>query len=67
MNKHWDKNKREGPLDGFAVRNNVMLDGRHINTKRACKKLDAKLYGPSRIIRIGRNGRSATLDLPPQW
>jgi hypothetical protein len=44
-----------------------MLNGRNIKTKRACKKLDAKLYGPFRITRLGRNGRSAALDLPPRW
>jgi hypothetical protein len=42
-----------------------MLDGRHIKTKRACKKLDAKLYGPFRILSVGR--RTVKLDLPPRW
>jgi hypothetical protein len=37
MNKHWDKNKREGPPDGFAVGNYVMLDGRNIKTKPTSK------------------------------
>jgi hypothetical protein len=65
MAKYWDQNKREGP--SFAVGDYVMLNGRHIKTKRASKKLDAKLHGPFRINRIGRNGRSASLDLPPRW
>jgi hypothetical protein len=38
-----------------------------IKTKRASKKLDAKLYRPFRSQCIGRNGRSATLELPPRW
>jgi hypothetical protein len=65
MAKYWDAMNREGPK--FAEGHYVMLDGRHIKTKRASKKLDAKLYGPFRILHIGRNGRSATLELPPQW
>jgi hypothetical protein len=65
MAKYWDATRREGPK--FAEGDYVMLDGRYIKTKRASKKLDAKLYGPFRIQRIGRNGRSATLELPPRW
>jgi hypothetical protein len=45
----------------------TVRDSRHIKTKRASKKLDAKLHGPFRITRLGRNGRSATLELPPRW
>jgi hypothetical protein len=52
MAKHWDASKREGPK--FAEGDYVMLDGRHIKTKRACKKLDAKLYGPFRILSVGK-------------
>jgi hypothetical protein len=65
MAKYWDTTRREGPK--FADGDYVMLNGRYIKTKRASKKLDAKLHGPFRITRIGRNGRSATLELPPQW
>jgi hypothetical protein len=65
MAKYWDTTRWEGPK--FADGDYVMLNGRYIKTKRASKKLDAKLHGPFRITRIGRNGRSATLELPPQW
>jgi transposase InsO family protein len=65
MAKYWNQDKREGP--SFAIGDYVMLNGRHIKTKRASKKLDVKLHGPFRISRVGRNGRSATLDLPARW
>ena len=44
-----------------------MLDGRYIKTKRACRKLDAKLYGPFKVLRISSNRRSAKLELPNSW
>jgi transposase InsO family protein len=61
--KYWDSDKREGPH--FQKGDYVMLDGRHIKTKRACKKLDAKLYGPFRILSVGK--RLVKLELPPHW
>jgi hypothetical protein len=63
MAKHWDASKREGP--SFAEGDYIMLDGRHINTRRACKKLDAKLYGPFRILSVGK--RTVKPELPPRW
>jgi hypothetical protein len=63
MAKHWNASKREGPK--LVEGDYVMLDGRHIKTKRACKKLDAKLYGPFRILSVGK--RSVKLELPPRW
>jgi hypothetical protein len=45
MAKYWDTTRRDGPK--FAVGDYVMLNGRNIKTKRACRKLDAKLYGLS--------------------
>jgi hypothetical protein len=65
MAKYWDATRREGPK--VAEGDYVMLDGRYIKTKWASKKLDAKLYGPFRIQRIGGNGQSATLELLPRW
>jgi hypothetical protein len=63
MAKHWDASKRDGPK--FAEGDYVMLDGRHIKTKRACRKLDAKLYGPFRILSVGK--QLVKLELPPRW
>jgi hypothetical protein len=63
MAKYWDSDKRKGL--NFQERDYIMLDGRHIKTKRACKKLDAKLYGPFRILSVGK--RSVKLELRPRW
>ena len=65
MARYWDRTRREGPRMKEGDR--VMLDGRHIKTKRACRKLDAKLYGPFKILRMAPNHRSAKLELPATW
>jgi hypothetical protein len=65
MSKHYDQ-KRQPPPD-FKEGDLVMLDGRYIKTKRACRKLDAKMYGPFKITRIGSNKRHCQLELPPRW
>ena len=44
-----------------------MVDGRYIKTKRACRKLDAKLYGPFKVLRVSLNQRSTKLKLPTTW
>ena len=45
-----------------------MLNGKNIRTRRAAKKLDAKLFGPFKVVRlVGQGGRSVELELPQRW
>src|SRR5258705_655509 len=65
MSKHYDQKKQPPPP--FEVGDMVMLDGRHIKTKRTCRKLDAKMYGPFKILKVGSNKRHCKLELPERW
>jgi hypothetical protein len=44
-----------------------MIDGRNICTKRQCRKLEDKLYGPFQISKVGSNKRWCRLKLPETW
>ena len=45
-----------------------MLNGKNIRTRRAAKKLDAKLFGPSRLVRlVGQGGQLVEFELPQRW
>ena len=63
MTKQYDSKKQEGP--GFKEGDLVMLDSRHIRTKRPSKKLDYKKMGPFRIEKAIGN-RAFKLKLPPK-
>ena len=63
MTKWYDNKKQEGP--DFKEGDMVMLDSRHIQTKRPSKKLDHKKMGLFRIEKAIGN-RAFRLELPPQ-
>jgi transposase InsO family protein len=65
MGKYYDRKRKPAP--DFKVNDWVMLDGRNIRTKRQCRKLDDKLYGPFKITKVGSNKRWCRLDLPTTW
>ena len=45
-----------------------MLYGKNIRTRRAAKKLDAKLFGPFKVVRLVGQGRQPVeLELPQHW
>ena len=45
-----------------------MLNGKNIRTRWAAKKLDAKLFGPFKVVRlVGQGGQSVELELPQCW
>ena len=45
-----------------------MLNGKNIRTRQAAKKLDAKLFGPFKVVRlVGQGGQSVELELPQRW
>src|SRR5436853_2946312 len=45
-----------------------MLNWKNIRTRRAAKKLDAKLFGPFKVLKlVDRSGMSVELELPKRW
>ena len=43
MGKYYDNSRKEAPP--YSVGDLIMLNGKNIETRRAAKKLDAKLFG----------------------
>ena len=63
MGKYYDRTRKEAPP--YAVGDLVMLNGKNIRTRRAAKKLDAKLFGLFKDVRlVGQGGQSVELELP---
>ena len=57
MGKYYDRARKEPPP--YGVGDIVMLNGKHIRTRRAAKKLDAKLFGPFKVMKlVGPEGQS---------
>ena len=45
-----------------------MLNGKNIRMRQAFKKLDAKLFGPFKVVRlVGQGEQSVELQLPQRW
>ena len=45
-----------------------MLNGKNVRTRRDAKKLDAKLFGPFKVVKpVDRSGMSVELELPKHW
>ena len=66
MGRDYDKSKKTAPP--FNVGDLVMLNGKNVRTRRAAKKLDAKLFRPFRVVKlIDRSGMSVELELPKRW
>ena len=66
MGKYYDCSRKEAPP--YLVGDLVMLNGKNIRTQRAVKKLDAKLFGPFKVVRlVGQGGQSVELELPQLW
>ena len=62
MGKYYDRSRKEAPPN--SVGDLVMLNGKNIRTRRAAKKLDAKLFGPFKVVRlVGQGGQSVELEL----
>ena len=63
MGKYYDRSRKEAPP--YSVGDLVMLNGKNMRTRRAAKKLVAKLFGPFRVIRlVGQGSQSVELELP---
>ena len=66
MGKYYDRSRKEAPP--YSVGDLVMLNCKNIRTPRATKKLDAKLFGPFKVIRlVAQGGQSVELELPQHW
>src|ERR1700681_1149554 len=65
MGQYYDRKRRPAPQ--YKIGDLVMLNGSNIWTKRQCRKLDDKMYGPFKIIKVGGNKRWCRLELPPTW
>ena len=66
MGKYYDRSRKEAPP--YSVGDLVMLNGKNISTRRAAKKLDAKLLGPFKVVRlVGQGGQLVELELPQRW
>lgn len=63
--KHWADKKR-GTLPILAEGQLVMLNARHVKTRRPAKKLDAKMLGPFRISKV-ISSSAVRLALPKTW
>ena len=55
MGKYYDRSRIEAPL--YSVGDHVMLNGKNMRTWRAAKKLDAKLFGLFKVVRLVGQGR----------
>ena len=66
MGRYYDKSKKAAPP--FKAGNLVMLNGKNVRTRRGAKKLDAKLFGPFKVVKlVDRSGMSVELELPKRW
>ena len=63
MGKYYNRSYREVPP--YGIGNLVMLHGNYIRTRRAAKKLDAKLFGLFKAVKLV--GMSVELEFPQQW
>lgn len=64
MGNYYDRKRSEVPK--WKSGDKVWLDGRHIKSKLASKKLGPKMYGPFEIVEmLGKN--AARLLLPKTW
>ena len=66
MGEYYDRSRQEVPPYSVGVL--VMLNGKNTRTRRAAKKLDAKLFGPFKVVRlVGQGGQTVELELPQRW
>jgi len=64
MGRYYDQKALQQP--DYEEGDLVMLNGKHIHTKRLSKKLSPKLYGPCKIIEA-KGQRTFKLEISPTW
>jgi hypothetical protein len=65
MGKYYNKKRRD--FSGFKKGEFVMLNGKNIQSKGRCRKLEDKMYGPFEVLSEGHNKRYCKLKLPDKW
>jgi len=64
MGRYYNRKAKQQP--DFKIGDMVMLNGKNIRTKRPCKKLAPKLYGPFKILEQ-RGELAYKLELSERW
>ena len=64
MKKYYDLKAKDIPR--LKVGDLVMLNGKHLKTRRPCKKLDHKMQGPFKVEKV-LSPTAVRLTLPQRW
>lgn len=64
MRKHYDKRSKAAPK--YQVGDLVMLNGKNLRTRRPSRKLDAKMHGPFKVIKVV-SPSAIRIELPKRW
>ena len=63
MGKYYDCSRKN--VLPYSVGDLVIFNGKYIRTRWAAKKLDAKLFGPFKVVRlVGQGGQLVEFELP---
>ena len=66
MGHYYVKSKKTAPP--FKTGDLVMLNGKNVRTRRAAKKLNVKLFGLFKVVKlVDKSGMSVELELPKRW
>ena len=66
MGRYYNKSKKT--TQPFKAGDLVMLNWKNVRTRRAVNKLDAKLLGRFKVVKlVDRSGMSVELELPKHW
>jgi hypothetical protein len=65
MRKYYDKKRKL--IEPYMKGELVMLNGRNIQAKHCCKKLEDKICGPFEVVATGKSGRYCIMKLPESW
>ena len=57
MGKYYDRLRKD--TQQYSDLDLVMLNGKNIRTRRAAKKLDAKLFGSFKVVRLVGQGEQS--------
>jgi len=65
MEKNYNKKRKS--IQPFKKGELLLLNGRNIQAKHRCRKLEDKMFRPFEIISVGSNQRYCKLGLPISW
>ena len=66
MGRYYDKSKKTATP--FKAGDLVILNSKNVRTRRAAKKLYAKVFGPFMVVKhVDRSGMSVELELSKRW